>query len=434
MKAFIADLQRSIQRKGHWYFIIFFLLLISSLLFTVAITILKQQEKQRRNYEQVYTDWRYYSVFDSMVSETEDNIYNTPTMVKQLKLFNNLLKEEKSFTYLELHNNPVYIKEYNGPLENLDQYETGKHQSNHKVEIHGAGNGYYSAVKGLWIGSNIADHFNLTLSEGSFPNEQDFIWNDADTTKVVLGSSYRNTFQIGDTFCLDFFIGNKSAEVIGFLKEGESILYKNRLINLDHYLLLPQYDMNIPSSKVGSEEYHDFWFTYLMKNNGMVATKASAEYVQDIISALCIEVGLPLIYYVDEAQNRQLITFGINMQELSKITLTLSLGSMLLSIILLCIHFSLRIKDNTQYYAILCSCGYSRKKLLTIITAELILLIIAPVALGYLVAMLLGVFLMVKVSGLTFLLIPIYGILPFLYTRNRLRHFNLMASLQEGWK
>ena len=64
-----------------------------------------------------------------------------------------------------------------------------------------------------------------------------------------------------------------------------------------------------------------------------------------------------------------------NINELLEISLVLSIGSILLSIVLLCVHFSLRIKDNTKYYAILCCCGYSRKKIFAMVTAELVLLI-----------------------------------------------------------
>lgn len=431
MKVFIADLQRSIQKKGHWYFIIILLLLISSFLFTVAITTLKQQENQKRKYQQIYSDLQYYTLFDSMVNELEDEIYENPTAVKQMKLFNELLKEETRFTYLELYNNAVYIKDYDGPLENLNRYETGNYEQHHKVEIHGSGNGQYSAVKGMWIGDNVAEHFALTLSEGIFQCEQDFLWNKAHTVKVVLGNGYRSTFQLGDTFYLDFFIGNKQAEVIGFLEEGETILYKNKLINLDHYLLLPQYEMSVPSTEVNSEEYHSFWFTYLTKNNGMVAAHISAEHVQNIINSLCENVGLPLIYYIDEAENRQLMTFGNNMSELIKTALILSIGSILLSIVLLCIHFSLRIKDNTKYYAVLCSCGYSRKKIFTMIAAELILLILVSVTIGYAIAVFLAALLMIEVSGIPFLLLPIYGVIPFLYAWYRLHHFEIMKGLQE---
>lgn len=431
MKVFIADLQRSIQKKGYWYFIIIILLLISSFLFAVAMATIKQQEYQKREYEQIYTDCQYYSLFDSLVNELEDEIYKNPITIKQLKLFNELLKKEESFTYLELYNNAVYIKEYEGPLENLNQYETGNYEQNHKVEIHGVGNGCYSAVKGMWIGNNVAEHFALTLSDGTFPEEQDFLWDDTHTVKVVLGNGYRSDFQIGDTFCIDFFVGNRQAEVIGFLEEGETILYKNRLVNLDNYLLLPQYEMDLPSTGVDSKEYHAFWFTYLMKNSGMISTHISAEQVQEIICSLCENVGLPLIYYIDEAENRQLLTFGNNINELLEISLVLSIGSILLSIVLLCVHFSLRIKDNTKYYAILCCCGYSRKKIFAMVTAELVLLIFVSVTIGYMMAIFLAALLMIERAGSPFLLFLIYGVIPLLHAWYRLNHFEIMKGLQE---
>lgn len=431
MKAFIADLRKSIQKKGHWYFIIIILLLISSLLFTMVMTILKQQEVQKRKYEQIYTEWQYYTLFDSMVDELEDEFYDNPTSVRQLKLFNERLKEEELFTYIEIYNNAVYIKEYDGPVENLVLYETGDYEKKHNVEIFGAGNGYYSAVKGIWMGNNVAEHFGLTLSEGTFPEKEDFLWDNVHTVKVVLGCGYRSVFQIGDTFCLDFFIGNKQAEVIGFLEEGETILCKNKMVNLDHYLLLPQYEMEFPSAEAGNKEYHSFWFTYLMKNSGTVAARISAEHVQERINELCEEVGLPLIYYVDEAENRQLMTFGENMSELIKTALILTIGSIVLSVVLLCVHFSLRIKDNTQYYAVLCSCGYSGKKIFQMVMAELVLIIFVPVTLGYIVSAFMAVLFMLEVPGIPFLLFPIYGVLPLLYAWYRLRHFEIMKGLQE---
>ncbi|MGN1084470.1 MAG: hypothetical protein ACI4QX_05670, partial [Lachnospiraceae bacterium] len=232
---FFMELQRSLKKKGHWYFILIFLLGISTFLFSLATVVIRQQNEVKRKYEETYTEWQYYSLFDSFVGKTEQEIYQDPRSVMKLKKLNELLRAEESFTYLEVYDNAVYIRDYSGPLENLNGYETNSYERSQNAEIHGKGTGYYSSVKGLWYGENVAEHFGWRLSEGAFPKGRDFVWNEADTVKVVLGAGYRDTYRVGEKFRLDFFLADKDAEVVGFLEEGETLFYKNRLVNLDYY-------------------------------------------------------------------------------------------------------------------------------------------------------------------------------------------------------
>ncbi len=433
MKEFFLNLQKSIREKGYWYFILFFLLILSMFLFSVAIAIIQKHRKIEREYEKTYTEWQYYSLYDSMLGEIEQEIYQNPVAVMQLKRMNELLHEEENFTYLEVYDNAVYIRDYKGTLENLNGYETNHYEHSDKVEIHGQGMGFYSAVKGMWVGRNVFEHFQLCLSEGTVPEEQDFIWRETDTVKVVLGAAYRDTYQLGERFQLDFYIADKEAEVVGFLAEGAVLAYKNKLVNLDQYLLLPQYDLPYPSQEVESEEYHSFWFAYLMKNNGMVAAHCSAEGVQEIVSSLCEKVGLPLIYYIDQADYRQMTTFGTNMKELTETLFLLALGSMGLSVVLLCVHFVLRIKDNMRYYAILCSCGYSMKKIIGMIVAELAGLLLVSAVVGYFFAMLLTSLLTVGLPPAYLLVFFVvgYGIVPFFITLHCLWKVDLATSLRK---
>lgn len=434
MRDFFYDLQRSIRVRGHWYFILIFLLFLSSFLFSIAAMAAGRQNEVKRRYEKIYTEWQYYPLYDSLVEEAYREFYQNPASVMKLKRLNELLHEEESFTYLELYDNPVYIKDYTGPLKNLDGYEWNNYERHQNVEIHGPGTGLYCGVKGMWIGKNVAEHFELPLSEGEFPGEQDFIWSETDTIKVVLGAGYRGVYQLGERFRFDCFIANRDAEVVGFLEEGATLSYKNkRLVNLDHYLLLPQYEMKQLSQEVDSEAYHSFWFIYLMKNEGLVASYTSAEYVQEVIYSFCEKIGLSPIHYIDGAKNRQMVTFGKNIEELTKTLFLLSAGTMLLSVLLLCVHFTLRIKDNTQYYAILCSCGASFGKIAGLVAGELFGILLLSVTGGYLLAVLFASLLMEQMPGiyLPVLFLVSYGILPFLVSLYRLRHLEIAKGLRE---
>ena len=433
MRYFFYDLRKSIEVRGHWYFILVFLLVLSSFLFSIAAIVTGQQVEVKHKYEKTYTEWQYYCLYNSLTGEAEREFYQDPPSVLGLKRLNELLQQEESFTYLEIYDNSVYIKDYTGPLKNLNGYESNSYENHHNVEIHGKGTGVYSGVKGLWLGKNVAEHFELPLSEGEFPKEQDFIWSETDTIKVVLGSGYRDVYQLGDRFGFDCFIANREAEVVGFLEEGATLSYKyNGLINLDHYLLLPQYDMKQLSKEVDSEAYHSFWFIYLMKNDGMIASYTSAEYVQEVVYSLCEKAGLSPIYYVSGAKNQQLVTFGKNIEELTKTLLVLAIGSMVLSILLLCVHFVLRIKDNTQYYAILCCCGSSLRRIIGLVAGELFGLLLLSVTMGYLLAVFLASLMMDPLPEpyLPFLFTVGYGVLPFLVSVCRLRRLEIAKALR----
>lgn len=433
MRDFFYDLRKSIKVRGHWYFILIFLLIFSSFLFSTAVMVMGRQAEIKRRYEKTYMELQYYSLYDSLTGEEAENFYQNPPSVLGLKKLNGLLQQEESFTYLEIYDNMVYIKDYTGPLKNLGGYEENNYANHNNVEIHGKGTGFYSGVKGMWLGKNVAEHFELPLSEGKFPEERDFIWSETDTIKVVLGSGYRDVYQLGDRFGFDCFIANREAEVVGFLEEGAALPYNYRgLINLDNYLLLPQYDMEQLSKEVDSEAYHSFWFIYLMKNNGMIASYTSAEYVQETVYSLCEKAGLSPIYYVSGANNQQLGTFGKNMGELTKTLLVLAISGMILSVALLCVHFVLRIKDNTQYYAILCCCGSSFGKIIGLAAGELFGLLLLSVTAGYLLAVFLASLIMEPLPGayLPFLFTAAYGMLPFLVSLHRLRRLEIAKALR----
>lgn len=433
MRVLFKDLKKSIRERGHWYFILFFLLVLSTFFFSIVLSVLNQQKEVKRNYDKTYVELQYYSLLDSLVGKKEQEVYQNPLSVMQLKRLNEELRDEDCFTYLEIYNNAVYIKEYSGELENLQGYETNDYENNHNIEIFGEGTGLYSAVKGMWLGANVAEHFGLRLSEGTFPEKQEYLWNEKGTVKVVLGAGYRGTYQLGEKFWLDFYVGNKEAEVVGFLEKGEVLSHRGVIINLDHYLLLPQYDMEQLSTEVDSKEYHTFWFLYLMKNNGMIASYSSAERVQSKIDSLCEKVGLPSLYLVSEADDRQTITLGENMEELIKILFAVSMGGLVLSILLLCIHSTLRIKTNTRYYAILCSCGYSVRKILGMVLAELVVLLLLSVVVGYLFAVLVAALFSVEPPKLylAILFVLVYGIAPFLVSFYRLYHMEPTKGLRE---
>ncbi|MGN1084262.1 MAG: FtsX-like permease family protein, partial [Lachnospiraceae bacterium] len=143
--------------------------------------------------------------------------------------------------------------------------------------------------------------------------------------------------------------------------------------------------------------------------------------------------GLPALYYIDQADNRQTTALGSNMGELIRTLSVLAAGSMALSVLLLCIHFSIRIKDNTHYYAILCCCGRSMKKIAGMAVGELLGLLLLSAAGGYLLAVFLAALLMLEAPEiyLPFLFLLGYGILPLLTALFRLRHLEIARGLRE---
>lgn len=96
------------------------------------------------------------------------------------------------------------------------------------------------------MNKQVIDFFNLSVSEGSLWNEK--AAEDIDgTMPVILGSSYKKLYKIGDVTSINYYNKPFNVKVIGFMKENSKVYFNNNTeFYLDKYFILPYQDLGNP--------------------------------------------------------------------------------------------------------------------------------------------------------------------------------------------
>lgn len=377
----LNELKHSICQKFNLTFIIIFLGVISVSLCVLSIAIYYKINSQNEKYENKYEKVQYYKTADNFTGEAEQKFSSDPERFIKLKKYNEKMNGCGQFTYLETYTQLIYFKDYGGSDVNLSGYEEGDYERSKNRIIPSADGSeeIYSSVNCFWIGSNIIDYFDIRLSEGAAFEEEDYIWREEKPVKILLGAEYKDNYNVGDTVQLNIIIAQTEAVVVGFLDEGTNVEFRNQLLNLDRYVILPQFQ--IPEMPQTSEQKFAFWVLYLMKNCGTVATNLEPNDVQDIVINYCEELNIFPAYYVGAATNQQSITFGMNMNTILDIIRGVAIGILLFSSIIFTIYMYMRVRNNGRYYAILLMNGFSYRDILWIVMGE-ILFILFMTAIG----------------------------------------------------
>ena len=348
-----------------------------------ACYLLSETGRQTEAYKEVYQDVQLYSIQDNLLAEA-DNALKTAENTPKFRKYLNLLTESEYFDYLMMYNQPVYIENYRGKFNNVENYE-------HKTDISDAtqdlinGDGTVqtvTVVKAFWIGDNVIDYFDLRLSEGQPFVEDDFILKPDAPISVILGANYAEEYAVGDELYICFVFAERPARVVGFLEEGTNIYYNNRFRNLDTYVIMPLF---INDTYEGEEVYDmSVNYFYTLRTWGTVATKLSIPDINEILGGYSKEAGFE--YYAsnyvreDATKVLDITTEKVNFDygiEMVSFLVSVTAGA---AIVVACLFTGIctanRTKKNQRYYAVLAlnGCGKGRICAMLLLDAAIIFL------------------------------------------------------------
>lgn len=433
MTNILREIKFSINRKLHLTFLVICLGMISTSLSFFSINLYRSSYADVDQYHYLYESVNYYRTADNFVGESEKKFGKDPNRYLKLKRYNAKMNECEDFVYLEQYNQVIYIKNYKGNDKNLERYEEGDYQDSKNVAISSA-NGteeIYSCVKCFWIGLNVINHYKLEMSEGEAFQEEDYVWEENQPIKIILGQEYKKDYKVGDKIQIDMIMAQKEAIIVGFLEEGSNILYHGQLLNLDRYVVLPL--SNISELPQTDSQEFTFWMLYLMKNSGTVATTLSPNQVQDIVLEICKELDIKSAYYVDGATNQQSSTFGMNIDTILKIIFTVAIGILLFTCIILTIYIYMKIRSNGRYYAILLMNGFSTMDLIWIIMGEILFVIAISTIGGSVLGILLCYLFGGRAITIGYIFLPAFfiAVLPMIIAVRKLLKTDLCMYLRE---
>lgn len=190
--------------------------------------------------------------------------------IEQLHSFDENLKESKQATQYVAENVDMYINKFSGGDDFTPENKKEKNDA--------------SPVTAIQVNEQAEKLNSIELESGRFFTPKEF--NDYSTNQVlpiVLGSSFYNLYDVGDTLNIEVFDTNLKAKIIGFLTEDQTIVTASTTAQgLSHTVLIPtQHYTGIPEST------DKFAHASLLNSaNSMLVTTASKIGIRDIMTAI----------------------------------------------------------------------------------------------------------------------------------------------------
>ena len=371
MKKILGEIVFDIRRNP----IIFTILIFQLTVFFIVCLFSEQLEKQinikqqESSYEQ--QEMNYYYLTDNLVGDYETAFFEDSNALGKLKIMYSMLTNHPDFTYLEMYNNPVVLIGENINDRVLDYYEQGKAEYFRTI-VNGK---VCNEVKCFWVSSNIESVFDLQCQSGK-------LWSEAEKNNtpipIVLGSEYMGIYEVGDYIegisPIASEDGHVKFQVYGILEEGEYLLYRDRIINLDRYVLIPlQDEKTIPANK---EELRTQKLLYLFKINGTLYSTLSANELQSIVQEICENSGVIPSSKVSTATNSKSYILNQSMLDILCIFEKMLFMLNVFATVATILYTVIKIDKNKEYYAILTLNGFSLKQISLIVMGTVVIALI----------------------------------------------------------
>lgn len=304
-----------------------------------------------------------YSLVDTLQDqESFSSFIENPERLQQVETFYDKLNNHDIINYLAINNQPLAVSDFKG--NETFEYAYGTEM---------VGNGKYKAdidnksynlfdVKSMQLNKHAFDFYSLKTE-----NNTKIDWNTIDFESgkipVILGSEYKNYFNIGDTITVYYLNKLFELEVKDFFVDNTFLYFKgNAQEYLDNYILVP-YPEKL-SMKESSGIYYPQLYFEMINGDIVVNNKTSLE---------------SLTYYLTEISNesgfKQYTLLGFNsfVTEYSNMLLVLNENRYLLLIILSILFITVTIlsifiihcsfKRYTNVYQTYFLLGFSKKSL-----------------------------------------------------------------------
>lgn len=138
-------------------------------------------------------------------------------------------------------------------------------------------------LKSIWLGESVFKRFDNSIEKGRNLQKSDFkLESPNEPISVVLGSAYKDIYEIGDIFSLELIFNVMDFQVVGFYKTGTSFSMDVGAlhdVDLDHTIVMPHF---IPEYEAVGEDatfQHAFLIAELM--SGYIHISEPVEEIND---------------------------------------------------------------------------------------------------------------------------------------------------------
>lgn len=192
------------------------------------------------------------AIAQSFTSQTESNLYvladtlldpslfedfrNSPDKLSTVGNFYDSLNCDDDLVFLSLFNQAIPIAQFRGGEEFGYTYGTEMQSANNFGDPLGR---QVFAAKAMQINQHTCDFYGLRVEQGA-----QITWGEVDYSSgcipVLLGSSYKGVYEIGDELAGWMYSKDARFKIIGFLEQSSSLHYKGEVnFYLDKYIVVP---------------------------------------------------------------------------------------------------------------------------------------------------------------------------------------------------
>ncbi len=218
--------------------------IIISVLSCVSLFMMYQE---KNDFEQQYF---HLADLQNIQNDSLGQLLDQDNILERLNNFKQELKESEKFTFIEFLPNVVeFIGEWDKPNQLVNGYEYGADLKNQTVHVNNK-ELLITPINCISMDQDAWDLYDLSLSEGN-----EFAGTDYSLTEkklpLILGSEFKEYYDIGDEIPLLYFYEEWTGVVQGFLEDDEVIKQDWTEYSLDTRILVPSFKE--VSDKIGEE-------------------------------------------------------------------------------------------------------------------------------------------------------------------------------------
>ena len=240
--------------------------IIISVLSCVSLFMMYQE---KNDFEQQYF---HLADLQNIQNDSLGQLLVQDNILERLNNFKQELKESEKFTFIEFLPNVVeFIGEWDKPNQLVNGYEYGADLKNQTVHVNNK-ELLITPINCISMDQDAWDLYDLSLSEGN-----EFAGTDYSLTEkklpLILGSEFKEYYDIGDEIPLLYFSEEWTGVVQGFLEDDEVINQDWNEYSLDTRILVPSFKEM--SDKIDEDLRKKITYAQL---EGDVLLKDKAEY------------------------------------------------------------------------------------------------------------------------------------------------------------
>lgn len=223
----------------------------------------------KSNVERAYKDKAIYQLIDGYYDpDAFEDFRAEPNALNILKSFYNALNQAAGFQYLAMFNQNIIIDDMNGAFPKEQTISNSR--SSKRVDA-------------FQVNEQVCEYFEWNIIKGRAFQKGDF-HDHGNVMPVLMGSSYIDTFEVGDRLTAAYYQKEVKIEIIGFLKENTMVYFNgDPEFYLDQYIILPYINYDAPETEF------DEWFqkiVYFAMINGYISISSGDVYTQNMMMEL----------------------------------------------------------------------------------------------------------------------------------------------------